>query len=419
MTTYTAPAVDLATRRTPTGLTLTGSALHNVPLVQARLALRLPFQDRSQLAVLDTLAACWSAHPAGARLEQAGGSVGIARKRQWLLLSVHGTADLLPLLADTLAAVTTRPATTDDAVEVAKSKVAQQATLAAAQPSVDAVREMWAHHYGRLPAVADPSPTPEEVAQVTREQVTAAHARYVDPRSAHLTFVGAVDTEGAMDAFEQALATWQSGAAPAAAVLPAPDPAAQGRVRTCHRPGRRQTQLRLVTAAPPRTGIRDFAANQIAATVLGGSFSSRITSVLRERHGLAYHCRAGTDFLDRDYLVIEADVATGQAPQAMQHLHELLRDYAASGPTADELEAAAAFITGAYVLNLGSQNGRASLLTAAVTQDLPGTALTDVPEAIRHLTLQDVREAAARCGPDHISGVVCGDAEHFPDQWWP
>ncbi|MGW5126337.1 M16 family metallopeptidase [Streptomyces sp. NPDC004069] len=416
MTVTTVQDLDLVTRQAPNGLTLTASALRTVPLLQARLALRVPVTDRAELAAMEVLASCWSLHPVGFRLAQAGGLVSVNRTRQWLLLTVQATADTLPLLAETVSALV-RAEQPADLIATAVSQAGQRSSLLSAQPAVDAVRRMWTGYYGELPPVADPSATAEEVAGVTPLQLSALQER-LRPDHSHLAVVGAVDTARCLDVCEEALAGWHSRD-------PVPDPvrltpAAPARpgVVSCRRPGRQQTQIRLVAPAPPRTRVGDFAANQVAAAVLGGGFFSRINTVLREQQGLAYRCRAATDFMDRDFFVIEADVNAARTPRAMSHLHELAEDFATTGPSEDELRAAIGFITGAYTLNLGSQNGRSSLLTAAITQDLPTTALTDVPRAIARLTLDDVREAAASCHPALMSGAVVGDTAGMPDRWF-
>ncbi|MFB7620208.1 M16 family metallopeptidase [Kitasatospora sp. NPDC056181] len=407
---------DLVTRAAAGGLTLSASRLDTVPLLQANLAVPLPIGTRADTAALEVLTACWTGHPACARLEQWGGIVTVHRTRKWLLFSVLATSDLLPLLADTLTeVVTTRY--TPETVGAAVAKVAQLATLADAQPAIDSMREMWARFYGHLPPEADPSPRAEEVREVTVEQISDVHRRFVVPRHAGLALVGAADPAQCLDHFETALADWRghdAGPLPGPRPIATPSPGIVSR----HRPGRQQTQIRLVAAAQPRTGIADFAANQVAGAVLGGSFASRINTVLREQHGLAYRCKATTDFIDQDVFVIEADVTTSRVPEAMRHLHRLTEEFATTGPTQDELDAAVGFINGAYALNLGSQLGRVALLNACSTQNLPGSALVDIPAATARLTVEDVRRAAAHCHPSRLAGVVVGDAEHFPAQWF-
>ncbi|TDT23069.1 putative Zn-dependent peptidase [Streptomyces sp. BK208] len=411
-----APAPELVTATAAGGLTVTATALSTVPLLQARLAIRLRLDTPADLAVSDVLAACLSLHPATARLEQVGGIASVSRRRDWLMLGLHAATEHQPLIAGTLAALV-GAALSDGLVSRAVTLVTQQASLTASQPAVHATRRMWSQYFGHLPPALDPCPDPALTARITRQEVTAALHRFVTPRHAHLALVGDTRPHEAAARFSAALAHWKpaarhdDGPDPLRAPVPAPG------ITSSHRPGQDQTQIRLIAPGPPRTSVADFAAHQAAATVLGGSFSSRINTVLREQHGLAYRCRAGTDYAGRDFTVIEADVHTRHAGQAVRLLMDLTGKFAATGPTEEELRAARGFLTGAYTINTGSQSGRASLLTAALTQDLPPSALTDVPRALAALTAADVRAAAGRYRPALLSGVVCGDATDHPGQW--
>ncbi|MEV6312565.1 insulinase family protein [Streptomyces sp. NPDC051840] len=411
----TAPAPELLTTEAPSGLTLTATPLGTVPMLQARLAISLPLHTPADLAVSDVLAACWSLHPATARLEQVGGIASVNRRRNWLMVGLHATTDHEQLMADTLADLT-HATFTDDLVARAVALVTQQAALAASQPTVHATRRMWSQYYGHLPPAVDPAPDPQLTSGVTRDEVTAAFHRFVTPHRGHLALVGDTGAEDSLARFTAALAHWQRDTDGDEAPSPCPElPLPE--ITSSHRPGQEQTQIRLVAPAAPRGSVADFAAHQAAVTVLGGSFSSRINTVLRERHGLAYRCRAATDYVDQDFVVIETDVHTRHAGQAMDLLMELIEEFSAKGPDEDELRAACGFITGAYAINTGSQSGRASLLTAAITQDLPASALTDVPRALGRLTVADVRAAASHYRPDRFSGAVCGDAGEFPGRW--
>ncbi|MFJ8871355.1 M16 family metallopeptidase [Streptomyces sp. NPDC102473] len=411
----TAPAPELLTADAPTGLTLTATPLGTVPLLQARLAISLPLGTPADLAASDVLAACWSLHPATARLEQVGGIASVSRRRNWLMVGLHATTDHQQLMADTLADLT-HATFTDDVVSRAVALVTQQAALAGSQPTVHATRRMWSQHYGHLPPAVDPAPDPRLTSRVTPDEVTAAFHRFVTPYRAHLALVGDTGAERSLARFTAALAGWNRDTPDVGTPSPRPD-VPMPEITSSHRPGQDQTQIRLVAPAAPRRSVADFAAHQAAVTVLGGSFSSRINTVLRERHGLAYRCRATTDYVEQDFVVIETDVHTRHAEQAMRLLMELTDEFSATGPSEDELRAACGFITGAYAINTGSQSGRASLLTAAITQNLPPSALTAVPHALARLTVADVRAAAAHYRPDRFSGAVCGDAGHFPSQW--
>ncbi|MEU2856458.1 M16 family metallopeptidase [Streptomyces syringium] len=417
----TAPAVirmpQLSTHTCSNGLTITASALPTVPLVQGHLAVRLPLHDRQDLAVYDVLAACWPDLPACARFEQLGGQVSINRRQQWIVLSLVGTADLMPAIAVTLRAAVDAQYT-EDQVRAAVTKAAQQASLVTAHPAVYSARRLWEQFYGYLPPVADPSPHPDDIATVSAAQVTEAGARCLLPSQSHVVVVGATDPDQVVAHFEQALASWTGTCHSAPQATPSLSPAPQRRIVTHVREGWQQTHLRLAAPSRPRHDHALFAAAQAASLILGGSFSSRINTALRERHGLAYRTLASiNDHLDSDVLIVEADVNAVSAAEAMTELTRQMTEFATSGPTGHELDEAIGFITGKYALSLDSQGGIATCVLSYLTLGLPLSGIADIPARVAALTLTDVREAAALFHPEHMSGVVCGDATHLPTEW--
>ncbi|MBM7167705.1 insulinase family protein [Streptomyces sp. G44] len=398
---------DLITHTGSNNLTVTASALATVPLVQAHLAIPLPLRDANDLAVLDVLAACWPDLPACARFEQHGGTVGISRRNQWLMLSLSCTADRLLLLAETLTAIVAA-AYTPDLVGGAVSKSVQQAGLVDAQPGVYSIRRMWELYYGHLPAFADPAPRLDLVSKVTADQVADAHRRHLSPHDAHLVIVGDLEPNQAATILGDALAHWSAPSSDDTAFR-APARAANRLIVDDDRPEWRQSHIRLAAASPTRQDQRAFAAAQIASLVLGGSLSSRITTTLREEKGLAYRASASlTDHLDQDLLVIEADVDPVGSREAMTLLSKLLADFATEGPTEHELATAVTYIAGKYALNLGSQGGRAACVLSYLTAGIPLAGISGLIEDMKALTREDVRSAAAFYHPDQVSGLICG-----------
>jgi len=400
---------ELMSHSSSSGLTLTASALPTVPLVQAHLAVPVAFDDGTDLATLDVLTACWPDLLACARFEQHGGTVAVSRRNQWLMLSLSCTADQLPLLARTFAEVVHAPYT-PEVVRAAVSRAAQQASLMAAQPAVHSVRRLWERYYGHLPVFADPAADPGLVAAVTPEQVTAAHAGNIRPDHAHLVVVGDLDPADAFARIEEALAGW-SGPGPGADVFQAPPAAGVPGITTHELPDWSQTHIRLAAPSPARGDLARFAAAQIAAHILGGSFASRITTVLREEHGLAYRALASlTDHLDQDLFIIEADVNGDFAGAALTHLRRILDDFATHGPTERELSDAISHVSGKYALNLGSQSGRAACALSYLTAGIPLAGITGLLTHMNGLSRADVRAAAAPYRSDRLSGVLCGAA---------
>ncbi|MFJ4188915.1 M16 family metallopeptidase [Kitasatospora sp. NPDC089509] len=397
------------TRTLAHGVLAAVSALPTVPLVQAHLAIDLRPRTVRELAVLDVLAACWPALPACARFEQHGGVVTVTRQGRWLLLSLTGPAERLPLITRAFAAAV--HARYDDAqVRTAASRAAQQAALAEAQPAAQTTRLLWQEYYGHLPAFLAPAPDPRDVLAVTVADVTAAHARTLTPRHCVAVLVGDLDHRAALDGLEEALADWTADPAARPYRYRQPPRPALRRITTRAHPGLPQSHLRLAGTSPSRRDLADFAAGQVAALVLGGAFSARINRVLREERGLAYRTTAlVTDHLDGDVLVVEADVRPSATAEATDTLLRILADFADHGPTEAELRAAVGNITGKYALNVGAQSTRAALMLSFLTLGIPLDAIARFPAHVAALSREDVHRAAALHHPDRLTGIVRTD----------
>jgi predicted Zn-dependent peptidase len=403
------PPIDLISGRHRNGTTLVLSPLRTVPLIQAHLAIETPLHNASHTAALDVLAATLPALRACTAFEAAGGQVAVTRRQQWLMLSLTCVSRQTGPLADALDALLS-PDPADSTVFQARSRAAQQASLLSSVPAVDSALQLWKAYYGHVPLFAEPTAPAHHVEQVTTADVLAAHRR-LRPAGAHLVVVGDLDPDTLLARLEQALDNWQPPPQPTQGPRPtAPQPAAGKGLHRQHRPGWSQTHLRMAAPCSTRHDLPRFAAAQVASLLLGGNFSSRINTELRERRGLAYRTSAAlTDHLDSDVIVIEADVAPRHATEALNRLTDVLADFAENGPTGEELRTAVRHTVGKYTLGLGEQTTRAACLMSYLTSGLGPRGITDIPRAISALTQVDVRDIAARWHPTGMQSLLSGD----------
>ncbi|MBJ7499131.1 MAG: insulinase family protein [Sphingopyxis sp.] len=98
---------------------------------------------------------------------------------------------------------------------------------------------------------------------------------------------------------------------------------------------------------------------QMAMTVLGGLSSSRLDNALVRRDPVAVSVSAGASpFEDSGILLVQADVKDGVDPaHVAKRLDEEIAAFLASGPTADELQRAAASYLGGTIAGLESVGG--------------------------------------------------------------
>jgi predicted Zn-dependent peptidase len=111
--------------------------------------------------------------------------------------------------------------------------------------------------------------------------------------------------------------------------------------------------------AVPGLNDADAVALQMATTVLGGLSSSRLDNAMVRKDPVAVSVAAGTQTLeDAGFLIVQADVKPGVDPKVVgDKLDAEIADFLATGPTADELQRAAASYLGGTIAGLESVGG--------------------------------------------------------------
>jgi zinc protease len=412
----------VAERTLPSGLRVLAVRRSSVPLVELRLRIPLPgvagrAGERHAAGVTmlaETLLTGTHRRDRlglATALQALGGALTASVDPDRLLISgsalAAGLADVLDLLAEVLTGATYP---TDEVIGE-RDRVGQEITIARSQPGVLA-REALLHRLYPGHPYALELPAAAAVAAVGPPALRRLHAGRVSPTGATLVLVGDLRPAAALDTAESALGDWP-GRPGGAAVPPVPELAA-GPVQIVDRPGAVQTNIRL---AGPALDRRDpsYAAQQLANTVYGGYFTSRLVANIREDKGYTYSPRSAVEHLSAaSRLGVAADVATEvTAPALLEIWYELGR-LCLLPVGADELEAARRYATGSLALSTATQAGLASVLSGLVGAGLGIGYLREHPAALAKVTPADLLEVAGRLfAPARLVGVLLGDAERI------
>jgi zinc protease len=147
------------------------------------------------------------------------------------------------------------------------------------------------HPYGRPAAGYE-----KTVRAITAAELRGHYQKLWRPNNASLVVVGDFDPARLKGALEQAFGAWKKGPVPAA--RPAAARKQRPRLVLVDKPGAPQTVLRLVGPGAPRSSP-DRPPLALLATVLGGSFTSRLNFNLREQKGYTYGASSSFQFLRR------------------------------------------------------------------------------------------------------------------------
>ena len=162
-------------------------------------------------------------------------------------------------------------------------------------------------------------------------------------------------------------------------------------------------------------GIRrddpDFFAAYVMNQIFGASgFTSRLSEEVREKRGLTYgvYTYLATYDLAELYLGSVAS-ANNRIKDALDVIRAEWKRMAEGGATAEELEAAKKYLTGAYPLRFDGNARIASILVAMQLDGLPADYIETRNDRINAVTLEDVARVARRLlRPEDLRIVVVG-----------
>ncbi len=157
----------------------------------------------------------------------------------------------------------------------------------------------------------------------------------------------------------------------------------------------------------------DFMAAYIVNHILGGgSFSSRLYQEVREKRGLAYSVYDSLVWLNHAALFLGGTATRAdRAEETLDIIQKEIHRLAETGPTADELAKAKAYLNGSFALNLDTSSKIAGLLVQLQLDDLGIDYFTRRPEMISAVTLDDARRVAKRLLDGGLLVTVAGRPE--------
>jgi zinc protease len=165
-------------------------------------------------------------------------------------------------------------------------------------------------------------------------------------------------------------------------------------------------------------GIRqddpDFFAAFLVDHILGGSgFDSRLMQEVREKRGLTYGIGTSLISLDGAEVVMgQVATANGRMAETIEVVREEWRRMAEEGVTAEELDRAKTFITGAYPLRFDGNAQIARILVGMQLSGLPIDYIATRNDRMNAVTLEDANRVARELyRPEDLHFVIVGQPE--------
>lgn len=257
------------------------------------------------------------------------------------------------------------------------------------------------HPYGAL------EPSKKGIREISRANLT----RYVRERFArdnmHIGVSGNIGADELSELLEKTFA-----GLPARAVLkpvPPTQPAITGYTDVLSRPAA-QSAVVFGHKGIPRDDP-DFYAAYLVMHVLGdGGFQSRLFNEAREKQGLTYGVSASMAMLKASPMIIGgAQADNAKMAQLVQTVKDEWRKTAKNGITAQELDDAKMYLSGAFPLLFSSSGALASFLASMQYQNLGADYLNERNALFESVTPEQANAAAAKVlNPDNLFFVIIG-----------
>lgn len=160
----------------------------------------------------------------------------------------------------------------------------------------------------------------------------------------------------------------------------------------------------------------DFFAAFVMNQIFGaGGFGSRLMEEVREKRGLTYGVYSYLLPKDHGELFLgQVSSSNDRIAQAIDVIRDEWAKLAADGVTAQELEDAKKYLTGAYPLRFDGNDQIASILVGMQMDDLPIDYADTRNDKVNAVTQDDIKRIAARLlRPDDLHFIVVGQPEEL------
>jgi zinc protease len=247
------------------------------------------------------------------------------------------------------------------------------------------------HPYSRLSRG-----TIETISTLTREDLLQFHTLY-HPAATTIAVVGDIDPAAVIALIERFFGDWQAPGAPPRVTLPDPLPLPDQRRVHIALDGKSQTDIIWAVHGLDRRSP-DYYAASVANMILGQlGIGGRLGERVREEQGLAYYCGSSLDAdLGAGPWTAMAGVNPAHVERAIDAIVREIKQFAAEGPTEQELADARDFMTGRLAIGLETNDSIASTLLGIERYQLGLDYIERYPAIISSIDRDQVVEVARR-----------------------
>lgn len=304
--------------------------------------------------------------------------------------------------------------------EVRRAREEQLARIVAALESTSAVADKCyaGFLYGTHPYGRPVEGRRAAVEDLGRGDVSDFYERWYRPSNTVLVLVGDVIADDAVARLREAFGGWEDRRDAVAPALPVPTPVTTRRVLLVDKADATQTQIRFGNLAMQRND-RDFLPSNVANTILGGGFTSKLIEELRVKRSLTYS--AYSMFVGRKAAGDFRVSTFTKGPTTAETLGLALRvlgDFRSQPPDPKVLGKGKSYLLGQFPLKVESPDALAGRLAEVEFFGLPPDELSTYRSRVAAVTPAEAARVAAghMPAPEQVAIVVVGKAAEIRDQ---
>ncbi|WP_456444630.1 M16 family metallopeptidase [Thiolapillus sp.] len=411
-------------KQLPNGLTLWLIERRGLPLVSIHLAVKggsaLDPRDRFGLSEIlsNTISAGTqkrSSRQIAEELQALGADIDVGVGKDITYIGIDGLASGADKLLEILADTASNASFPEDEVKLAIENELQNIIASKSQPSYDLNQVFYRQLFGDHP-YALVNPKPEVISRISRDDLVKAYRQRFQPKQAILVMVGDLSTGKMEELVTKHLGGWSNtekapAGIPTAATTPRPG------LLLVDRPHSVQSTIYMGRPMPPANNSDEFALD-VANTIFGGAFGSRLTMNIREKKGYTYSPHASvTSWAKGGMFKVSASVRNEvTAATLVETFYELDR-LATTLPEDEELSRAQRYLKGRFLLANETSASLASTLTGYWIDGKTPADLARYVPGIEAISKKDVQAMGRKYLSSRKQAVaISGDAKAIKDQ---
>ncbi len=233
--------------------------------------------------------------------------------------------------------------------------------------------------------------TDQTLSKITRDDLVKFHQQYYVAANLKIVIVGDLKKSAAKKMANQIAVSFMDGEKTPA--ITAPQPLKDKETRKVPHPAA-QSHILMGQITIARSDPDYFPMLVGNYTLGGGGFASRLMQEVREKEGLAYSVySAFAAGVESGTFEMALQTERTQAPKALALMNKVVADFVKDGPSDAEVEAAKAYLSGSFPLNIDSNKKIMRQVIHIATHNLPLDTLNTWQARINAVTTDEVKAA--------------------------